>query len=97
MALVSAIPYYPAEAREIMRQFTVHDRSKEEWQMMRQIHAKTLIIQGDRDPFYPIEISVEMYRHIPNASLWIIPNGGHVPLSNDELTVFKNFLLEYLL
>jgi len=26
------------------------------------ITAKTLLVQGDRDPFYPVEISVEMAR-----------------------------------
>lgn len=44
------------------------------------IRARTLIIQGDRDPLYPVEISVEMAKAIPNASLWIVPNGGHGPV-----------------
>lgn len=52
------------------------------------IQAKTLIIQGDRDPFYPVELSVEMYRSIPNASLWILPNGSHVPFSREAMGDF---------
>jgi pimeloyl-ACP methyl ester carboxylesterase len=43
------------------------------------ITARVLIMQGDRDPFFPVEIAVKMYRQIPNSSLWIVPNGGHVP------------------
>jgi pimeloyl-ACP methyl ester carboxylesterase len=39
-----------------------------------------LIVHGDRDQFFPVEIPLEMYRGIPNASLWIIPQGGHVPI-----------------
>jgi len=60
------------------------------------IKAKTLIVQGDRDPFYPVEISLEMYHQIPQSSLWIIPNGGHGPLTDDWLAVFKNLLHDYL-
>jgi pimeloyl-ACP methyl ester carboxylesterase len=41
------------------------------------ITARTLIVTGDRDPLYPLEIFVEQYRAIPNAALYVIPNGGH--------------------
>ena len=43
------------------------------------ITARTLIVHGDRDPFFPVSIPVEMYRAIPHAYLWVIPNGGHWP------------------
>lgn len=46
------------------------------------ITARTLIIHGDRDVHFPVEIPVEMYRSIPNSYLWIVPNGGHPPLGN---------------
>ena len=45
-----------------------------------EIQARTLIVTGDRDPLYPLEIFVDMYRAIPRAALWVIPNGGHLPL-----------------
>lgn len=41
------------------------------------ITAKTLIINGDRDALFPVSIPCEMYNSIPNAYLWIIPNGNH--------------------
>ena len=44
------------------------------------IKAKTLIIHGDRDNFFPVNIPVEMYNAIPDAYLWIVPNGVHVPI-----------------
>lgn len=44
------------------------------------IKAKTLIVHGDRDAYFPVSIPVETYRSIPNAYLWVIPNGGHVPV-----------------
>jgi len=44
------------------------------------IQARTLVVQGDRDPLYPVEISVEMARAIPHSSLWILPDAGHGPV-----------------
>jgi pimeloyl-ACP methyl ester carboxylesterase len=44
------------------------------------ITANTLILHGDRDQFFPVSIPVEQYQAIPNSYLWIVPNGGHVPL-----------------
>lgn len=45
-----------------------------------QIRARTLLVWGDRDPFYPIEVAIEMYQAIPNAALWVVPFQGHFPL-----------------
>ena len=44
------------------------------------ITARTLIVHGDRDPLYPVSIALDLYQAIPNASLWIVPNGGHGPV-----------------
>lgn len=44
------------------------------------IKARTFIIQGDRNPLYPIELSVEMFKAIPNSRVWIVPNAGHGPI-----------------
>ena len=43
------------------------------------ITARTLLIFGDRDPFYPVSIALDMHNAIPRSYLWIVPNGGHVP------------------
>lgn len=59
------------------------------------IKAKTFIIQGDRDPIYPLEITIEMYKAIPNAYLWIIPNGGH-GISTDVIPEFLNNLMKFM-
>jgi len=47
------------------------------------IAARTLIVYGDRDPLYPAHIALEMYTAIPHSYLWIIPNGGHVPIRKE--------------
>lgn len=44
------------------------------------IRARTFIIQGDSDPLYPVELSVEMCKAIPHSRLWIVPNAGHGPV-----------------
>jgi pimeloyl-ACP methyl ester carboxylesterase len=44
------------------------------------IRANTLIVHGERDRRIPISIALEMYEAIPNSFLWIVPNGGHVPI-----------------
>jgi pimeloyl-ACP methyl ester carboxylesterase len=44
------------------------------------IRARTLIVYGDRDPFYPVSIAVEMYEAIPDAALWVLPGAAHLPI-----------------
>lgn len=59
------------------------------------ITARTLIVHGDRDEFFPVEIAVELYRAIPAAELWIVPGGGHVPIY-DPLVPFAATALRFL-
>jgi pimeloyl-ACP methyl ester carboxylesterase len=59
------------------------------------ITAPTLVVHGDRDIFFPVEIAVGMYRHIPTAELWIVPNGDHVPIY-DAATPFADVALRFL-
>lgn len=58
------------------------------------VKARTLIIHSDDDPIAPVSNAWEMYQHIPKASLWIIPNGGHVPI---EIPANKNDFLRRIL
>jgi pimeloyl-ACP methyl ester carboxylesterase len=60
------------------------------------IRARTLIVYGDRDPLYPVEMAVEMYRAIPNSALWVVPNGGHGPVFFGAAEAFANRSLEFL-
>lgn len=130
MVLVSATPYFPAQARTIMRQY--RDRlPPEQWEVLRRRHpagdtqiesllastaafadsyddmnftppylstiqARTLIVQGDRDPLYPVELSVEMAKAIPRSSLWIVPDAGHGPVSGARWPEFLKTAAEFL-
>jgi pimeloyl-ACP methyl ester carboxylesterase len=63
------------------------------------IKARTLIVHGDRDVFFPVSIPVEMYGAIPHSYLWIVPNGGHLPPdrhSDKFAALFIDTALEFL-
>lgn len=128
--LVSATPYFPAQARAIMSQYA-DSLPEQQWEILRHRHpggdaqigallastkafansyddmnftppylsriqARTLIVQGDRDPLYPVEITVEMARAIQQSSLWIIPNGGHGPVIGDRWPEFLKTAAAFL-
>lgn len=122
MVLVSATPYFPAQARAFMGRYA-DSLPDQQWEILRRRHpggdaqvkallasttafansyddmnftppylatiqARTLIVQGDRDPLYPVEISLEMAKAIRQSSVWIIPNGGHGPVIGDRWPEF---------
>lgn len=130
MVLVSATPYFPAQARAIMREYGTSLPAEQREHLRRThtggdaqidallastaafadsyddlnftppllstIRARTLIVQGDRDPLYPVELSVDMAKAIPNSSLWIIPGGGHGPVIGERWPEFMKTAAEFL-
>ena len=131
MVLVSATPYFPAQARAAMAQLGVDSFSDADWATQRQWHvqgddqirmlfsqmralkdsyhdmaftppllatitARTLVVHGDRDPLYPVELALEMYRAIPNAALWVVPNGGHGPIFGPLAAPFAGAAIAFL-
>lgn len=60
------------------------------------INADTLIVFGDRDPLYPVEIAIEMYRAIPRSYLWVVPNGGHGPVFGTAASAFAATAIDFL-
>jgi pimeloyl-ACP methyl ester carboxylesterase len=60
------------------------------------ITAHTLIVHGDRDPLYPVELAVELLRSIPNAALWVVPNGGHGPIFGEQAAPFARTATAFL-
>jgi pimeloyl-ACP methyl ester carboxylesterase len=59
------------------------------------ITASPLIVDGDRDPLYPVEMAVDMYRAIPRAALWVVPNGGRGPIFFDAAPQFVQTALSF--
>jgi pimeloyl-ACP methyl ester carboxylesterase len=130
MVLVSATPYFPEQARVVMRKYR-DSLPKEAWEHLRRVHpggdaqirgildsaaafadsyddmnftppylariqARTMIVQGDRDPLYPVELSVEMAKAIPLSSLWIVPNSGHGAVLGERWPQFLGVAAAFL-
>lgn len=60
------------------------------------ITAKTLIIHGDRDEFFPVSIPTNMFDSIPHAYLWIVPNAGHDLVGGKHASEIKSMAFEFL-
>jgi pimeloyl-ACP methyl ester carboxylesterase len=60
------------------------------------ITARCLVVHGDHDPLYPVELAVELYRAIPSAALWVVPNGGHGPIFGDQARPFVTTAVAFL-
>jgi pimeloyl-ACP methyl ester carboxylesterase len=59
------------------------------------IRARTLIVYGDRDPLYPVEMAVDMYRAMPSSALWVVPNRGHGPVFSQDAAQFAQAALAF--
>ena len=60
------------------------------------ITARVLVVHGDRDPLYPVELAVELFRGIPASALWIVPNAGHGPIFGANAAAFRSAALSHL-
>jgi pimeloyl-ACP methyl ester carboxylesterase len=64
--------------------------------MLSTIETKTLVVQGDKDPLYPMYLTIELFESLANANLWILPNTGHGPISKDNLSLFKDEVQRFM-
>ena len=62
---------------------------------LRGITAPVLIVHGDRDPHFPVEMPRELYRLLPNAELCVLPNTGHFP-PEEHPSWFNDIVLDFL-
>lgn len=60
------------------------------------ITAETLVVFGDRDPLYPVELAFDLRAAIPTSWLWVVPNGGHAPVFGAQAAEFAKTALEFL-
>ena len=88
------------QVRDLMGQFIAFKDSHEDMNLtppyLGTIKARTLIVHGDRDEFFPVEIPVEIYRSIPKSQLWIVPNGDHVPIYGPRTAEFLRIVRSFL-
>jgi pimeloyl-ACP methyl ester carboxylesterase len=87
------------QIRELVSQFNAFARDRDDMNFtahsLSTITARTLVVHGDRDPFFPVDIAVGMYRAIPDAALWVVPGGDHVPIY-DSAVPFTTTALQFL-
>ena len=101
MIHVSGTPRFPEQARAMMRAMPAegvgrfaHQLAADTTDMnftagtLAAITARTLIVHGDRDPLYPVELALELYRGIAGSSLWVVPGGGHGPIFGEQSAPF---------
>jgi pimeloyl-ACP methyl ester carboxylesterase len=60
------------------------------------ITAETLIVFGDRDPFYPVSLAFELRSAIPKSRLWVVPDAGHAPAFGPHAARFAETALAFL-
>ncbi|PTX94280.1 alpha/beta hydrolase [Opitutus sp. ER46] len=88
-----------AQIRELIAQFNAfhdnHDDMAFTAATLATITARTLVVHGDRDRFFPAEIALDLHRSIPGAALWIIPGGEHVPIFDRDVP-FTTTALRFL-
>jgi pimeloyl-ACP methyl ester carboxylesterase len=60
------------------------------------ITARTLIVHGEHDPYYPVEMAMELVRGISGSTLWIVPAGPHGPVFGTLAEPFASRALAFL-
>jgi pimeloyl-ACP methyl ester carboxylesterase len=88
-----------AQIRQLVAQFSAFQSNYDDMnftaEVLSTITARTLVVHGDRDRFFPVDIPVSLYRSIPGAALWIVPGGDHVPIY-DSAVPFTSTALRFL-
>ena len=89
-----------AQVRDLSKQFGGFKDSYDDMNFtspyLGTIRARTLIVHGDRDEFFPVSIPVEMYQAIPGSALWIVPQGDHVPIYGARAREFQEVAVAFL-
>jgi pimeloyl-ACP methyl ester carboxylesterase len=82
---------------EMTRSFaTSHDDMAFTRARLQRVTARTLIVHGDRDQLYPLELAIELFRGIPQSALWVVPYGTHGPIFGANAPQFSAIALAHL-
>jgi pimeloyl-ACP methyl ester carboxylesterase len=60
------------------------------------IKTRLLVINSDRDEIVGIDGAIEIYKKVPESSLWILPGTGHQVLNADNRQEFISRALTFL-
>lgn len=91
--------YGDSQIRALIHQFNALGENYDDMNFteegLARITARTLIVHGDRDQFFPVEIAESIGRAIENSELWVIPGGEHVPIYDFPIP-FTSKALQFL-
>jgi pimeloyl-ACP methyl ester carboxylesterase len=63
---------------------------------LQRITAPTLVVVGDRDEFQPVREAAELYHHLPNAELAVIPGMDHFTTVGHRADLLSVVVLDFL-
>lgn len=63
---------------------------------VRTIGTKTLVITGDRDEILGLDAAFALHSNLPNSSLWVLPDQGHIPINRANRSEFIRTTLAFL-
>ena len=59
------------------------------------IQPRTFIVHGDSDWCFPPSMAAGMHESFPESSLWVIPEGEHVPILGAWAPEFLRLALDF--
>jgi pimeloyl-ACP methyl ester carboxylesterase len=64
---------------------------------LRRIETPALVLAGDRDDLIPLDLSVALYRALPNAELAVCPQADHYgPILPERASVFADMIRDFV-
>jgi pimeloyl-ACP methyl ester carboxylesterase len=63
---------------------------------LQNVTTPTLVLIGDRDESFPVELMLQLFRNLPNAELAVCPQANHIgPLIPDRAGVFAGLIRDF--
>jgi pimeloyl-ACP methyl ester carboxylesterase len=88
-------PYQVENWDKALWEFTLASRPTGLSERLKEITLPVLVITGDHDRIVPTKDSIRLAGELPNASLQVIPNAGHIP-HEEQPQVFIEAVTSYL-
>lgn len=82
-----------SQVRELVMQFNAFKDSYTDMSFtakdLARIKARTMIVHGDRDAFFPASIAVALHEGIEDSELWVVPGAGHDPIAGRTIEFIR--------
>ena len=71
--------------------------SKDNLEKLKSVQNKTLLLWGKQDKWIPLDNGYRMHKILPNSTLTVLENSGHVPMEEnplESLAIVADFLVD---